>query len=301
MGRMLWMADALHEASIPFIAEPGWETRGSSTFDPQGGVIHHDALPATVKAANAVRLMRDGRSDLAGPLCNVWGDDDNDRTGERGDPVAHLIAAGRANHAGRGGWLGMSGNSKVWGIEARNNGIGEPWTPQMVEFLQRISAAFAHYAGHGPEKICGHKEWAPGRKIDPAGIDMHEFRAEVKWFLGTADSPVLPTPAMGDAQAASLMLWFVSIYDRAGGAANWPTIRKGASGDWVRMIQGTCRSVSGAPEVDGVFGPRTVEAVSNIQRIAAKGNPLVQVDGVVGPQTWQVLRFFVFVKGEQNR
>jgi peptidoglycan hydrolase-like protein with peptidoglycan-binding domain len=38
------------------------------------------------------------------------------------------------------------------------------------------------------KRVFGHKEWAPGRKIDPAGIDMDAFRNEVRKALDDGNS-----------------------------------------------------------------------------------------------------------------
>jgi hypothetical protein len=56
-----------------------------------------------------------------------------------------------------------------------------------------------------------------------------------------------------------------------------PTLRRGSSGESVRVLQGKLL-------VDGVFGASTEEAVKRFQR----ANGLV-ADGVVGPKTWAKL------------
>ncbi|MBG0792540.1 peptidoglycan-binding protein [Methylocystis sp. H62] len=61
------------------------------------------------------------------------------------------------------------------------------------------------------------------------------------------------------------------------------TIKLGDTGDDVRRLQRVFarNKVLGPDEVDGVFGPRTEEAVKDFQQ----ANGLV-ADGVVGPVTW---------------
>ena len=61
----------------------------------------------------SLEVCINGRPDLAGPLCNVMVGRDN---------TMFVVAAGRANHAGSGGWRGRSGNSTVYGIERENTG-----------------------------------------------------------------------------------------------------------------------------------------------------------------------------------
>lgn len=59
-----------------------------------------------------------------------------------------------------------------------------------------------------------------------------------------------------------------------------PVLRQGARGEQVRVLQ---RNLGGLA-ADGVFGPKTTEAVKKFQR--ANG---LKVDGVVGRQTWGAL------------
>jgi hypothetical protein len=105
-------------------------------------------------------VVIDGRPDLRGPLCNLL-------LGRHGTVVC--IASGRANHAGAGGWMGLSGNSTVLGIEAENDGTGEPWPEQQIAAYLLVCAAMVVGMGSTPDLVCYHREWAPTRKIDPAG------------------------------------------------------------------------------------------------------------------------------------
>lgn len=59
-----------------------------------------------------------------------------------------------------------------------------------------------------------------------------------------------------------------------------PTLRQGARGEQVRVLQ---RNVGGIA-ADGIFGPKTGDAVRKFQR--ANG---LKVDGIVGRQTWGAL------------
>ena len=190
-GRCLWIADKLRAYGLRVVEVQGWERRGAATMKPGGVVVHHDALPSSVSAARAVGLMVEGRPDLPGPLCHVWLDDDADDTARKGDPVAYVIASGRAHHAGRGGYRGLSGNSSVLGIEARNNGRGEEWSPAMLAAYHRCAAALLDGIGRDESWVCAHREWTP-RKPDPAGVDMGRFRAQVGHLLAPPPAPVPP-------------------------------------------------------------------------------------------------------------
>lgn len=64
------------------------------------------------------------------------------------------------------------------------------------------------------------------------------------------------------------------------------TVRRGSSGGWVRKCQAILAANMGQDigSIDGQFGPRTEQAVRNVQIFFG-----LTVDGVCGPQTWSVL------------
>lgn len=159
---------------------PGWTNRGRpSNFYPAGVVCHHTATPSTTPGDYpSLRLIIEGRSDLNGPLAQFG-------LGRSGD--VYVIAAGTANHAGAGQRLHLRGNHRVWGIEAENDGVGEPWTDRQLYTYPRLCAALARVTGFGPELVCAHREWNPAKKIDPTGIDMPAFRRTVGELLVTVD------------------------------------------------------------------------------------------------------------------
>jgi len=180
MPRQPWIADQLRDYGLTVIEEPGWKVRGPWTFEPQGVVVHHTASRRGSDVPS-LRIVTHGRSDLTGPLCAVL-------IGRSG--VCHVIAAGRANHAGRGGYRGLTGNSSVLGIEAENDGIGEPWPDHQLAVFHRATAALLDGINRDYSWCCGHKEWTT-RKIDPAGIDMNDFRRSVALLLKQGE----PMPA----------------------------------------------------------------------------------------------------------
>ena len=73
------------------------------------------------------------------------------------------------------------------------------------------------------------------------------------------------------------------------------TVRRGSEGDAVRGVQEEFqfRNLSGDPNtglaVDGIFGPKTEEAVRGFQQALHTDIASVTVDGIVGPVTWQAL------------
>ncbi len=185
MGYQTGVVEALRDHGLTVGFVPGWQTRGSSSFDPRGHVCHHDAGS---NWSTPPGILISGRSDLAGPLCNF-------ALGR--DGIVWMVAAGRANHAGTGSWRGLVGNASVWGTEANNRGTGEMWPDVQIDAYARLCAATCEFSGFSAEMVCRHAEWT-SRKIDPAGPwhdghdwarDMSHFRALVAQG-GNTDMPL---------------------------------------------------------------------------------------------------------------
>lgn len=136
----------------------GWQFRGSDSFDPKGSVNHHTA-GSRVGDLPSIQTLVNGRDDLPGPLCNAA----ESRSGN-----IHLIAAGKANHAGLGGWNGLTGNSSVWGLEVEHYGYpDEPVSEKQWDTMYRWHAACMDVSGQSNASlVCQHFEWAPTRKVD---------------------------------------------------------------------------------------------------------------------------------------
>lgn len=161
MGYQLWIPDAIRDFDLPVTVEPGANTRGSINFGPRCTMCHH-----TGASSDITRMLRDGRPGLSGPLCNVE---------FRKNGHCHVIACGRANHAGSGSWRGLSGNSPFIGIEATSD--GRFWTPIQRERYPILVAALNHGMGLDASWCCGHKEYAGHRgKWDPGNWDMNHMR-----------------------------------------------------------------------------------------------------------------------------
>jgi len=173
MPYQLWIADVARAAGLKVAEQPGWKTRGSSVFNPKAVLAHHTAIDDD---AISVRVVTKGRPDLPGPLSQfVLGK----------DGTVYVIAAGKANHTGEGSWAGLSGNLYFFGIEAVNKGDGTPWPQVQLDAYYKLAAALVKSLGVGADKVASHAEYAtpPGRKIDPKGIDMSDFRAKVATLL----------------------------------------------------------------------------------------------------------------------
>lgn len=257
---LTWLPTVLEAAGLKIALVPGWEERGRGNVGQILGVIcHHTAGP---KDGNmpSLRTLVEGRSDLPGPLSQL---------GLGRDGTWYVIAAGKANHAGAGNWKGLTaGNTNFIGIEAENTGLAgdSPWPEVQMKAYSRGAAAILKHIGRPVDFCAGHKEYAlpPGRKPDP-NFDMNAFRQSVSAIMnGTAPPPVL-IPAVEPAPS--------------GGAPARPTLRRDASGEFVRQLQQKLGLT-----VDGSFGPKTEAAV----RVFQRSRGLVP-DGIVGPKTWAIL------------
>lgn len=187
----LGIAARLRAAGLDVREVKDWQTRGrdfagaAGPFRPKGCVNHHTAGPPETASSKTPSLgvVTFGRSDLPGPLCNVYlGYDD----------VVYVVAAGVANHAGLpdgGVCRGMRGNSDAYGLEIEHTGKSA-LPSDRVRLAARIHAALIHGQNIAPSQVVQHWEWAPSRKIDVA-TNLHPgtnptangFRAMVKQEL----------------------------------------------------------------------------------------------------------------------
>lgn len=167
--RVAWIADALHAAHLQLVPLDGWQGRGRELSTVNGVVLHHTATPPTSSDAGVAKILRDGRADLPGPLSQLG----LDRQGR-----FWLIADGKCNHNG----LGMWANQAI-GIEAYNDGKGEPWPAVQLDAFQRGTAAILRCLGLNEGHALGHRETDPGRKTDPKGVDLEAFRRRVAQLL----------------------------------------------------------------------------------------------------------------------
>lgn len=164
---------ALAGTGLTVVEHDGWRTRGSVTFTPRVVVRHATITPRSWSDSKTCRLLIDGYEGLPGPLCQIG----LDRRGR-----VHLIASGRANHAGQGGWDHLSGNSTALGVEAFNDGK-EPWPQEQLDAWDVLDAALLAHLDLPAGRLCSHAEWAPTRKTDPRGVNMPAARARVHTLL----------------------------------------------------------------------------------------------------------------------
>lgn len=200
--RLTDLAAYLRKQGLTVVETPGWKARGADLpAKPDTVVCHHTATPNAAKGdLPTLRLLIHGRSDLPGPLCQIA----LARSG-----VVHLVAAGKANHAGKGEWRGQTQSARTIGIEAEHPGGRDPWPAVQYSAYVRLCAALCRYLEVDPNRVCGHREWAlpRGRKSDP-NFDLDAFRAAVRAQL----SPQ-PTPNEEDPLTPEDKKWLVTQLD----------------------------------------------------------------------------------------
>ena len=259
---LTWLPKVLTDAGLKVSLVPGWESRGLGDVGSIFGVICHHTGVKNPNKLNMPTLnsLRDGRkaepglAALPGPLAQL---------GLGRDGTYFVIAAGRAAHAGKGNFQGVSGNRRFIGIEAENAGTPTdfPWPAVQLDAYHRGVAAILKHLGKDSSFCVGHKEYAPGRKDDP-DLNMTEFRTAVAGFISGATPTPAPIPAVEPAPPA--------------GAAPRPTLRRPMKSEQVKVVQAKV-----GVTVDGAFGPNTEAAVRAFQR-----NHGLVPDGIVGPKTW---------------
>ena len=246
---LTWLPATLRRAGLKVAETTGWVDRGRREMGPVLGVICHHTGTKAPGNMPTLNMLINGRSDLSGPLCHL---------GLGRDGTYYVVAAGWANHAGAGIWKGQkNGNFNFVGIEAENGGgAQDAWPEVQMDAYRRGVAAILKEVKAGADMCCGHREYAPHRKPDPV-FDMDAFRAEVHRIIsGGASGPIL-----------------IKAVDAETGR---PTLRRGARGEAVKLVQGKLGAGS-----DGIFGPMVEVAVRQFQRT----HNLVP-DGIVGPVTW---------------
>lgn len=82
--------------------------------------------------------------------------------------VWHLVdEAHRAWHAGAGAWGAVTDvNSRSIGIEIANSGA-TPFAARQMDALEEVLTRILARHDIPPERVIGHSDMAPGRKIDP--------------------------------------------------------------------------------------------------------------------------------------
>ena len=178
--RITWLADVLRTAGLEVVEHAGWQTRERpGDWSPRFIVAHATAAPSGQADDTQVRIVRDGRADLHGPIANAC----IDRSGRW-----HVLAAGRCNTTitGTAGPFEGQGNTHALGIEACNDNASEPWPAVQYQAYATGVAAICRRMGWPESRVVGHREHTPGHKTDPT-FGMNAFRALVRERIEDGD------------------------------------------------------------------------------------------------------------------
>lgn len=193
------LAALFNSMGLSVVETAGWRAAGrSGAFEPVGIVMHHTGGNGAGDLATVIngRGATAQSPALPGPLANFY-------VARNAD--IHMIAAGKANHAGPGAQTvlqeviqgitpsdtaahrglpdGPSGNGHFYGFECENRGDGvQGWPDVQLDAMARAAAALCQRHCWSTDHIISHAEWT-SRKPDPRGFSMNDFRRRVASFF----------------------------------------------------------------------------------------------------------------------
>jgi hypothetical protein len=268
--------------------------RGAMGSPAIGVLCHHTAAAwknkrGEILLSPSLGLLKNGRSGsspLSPPVCQVH---------LSRDEVVTFVAAGLANHAGKGSSVvieqlkrgeqivgiardrklrdDIGGNRFFVGIEAEHNGLDEPWTESFMEVYARLAVGLADSLSLTWKAITGHKHFT-ARKTDPS-FNWALFTEILKSVSGDVDEVLTPKPPTGPSrpfEPYSPAEWAKVTGDNV--------LSIGDRGEPVRRLQVLLNLSGDRLVADGVFGAQTAVAVADFQKArGAKAGPSL---GTVG-------------------
>ena len=161
-------------------------------FRVRGGLRHHTA---SARGTSGLRVVREGRADLPGPLSQYF---------LARSAKLTVVTFGRANHAGNvreGIGIASPGNAELYGTEVDNDGRGEPYPAEQLEVARLIDAVTLLEAGLRPARVrggwglWGHKETSVTGKVDPVSSMDRERRLVADLMEKLSQPAPAPAPA----------------------------------------------------------------------------------------------------------
>lgn len=192
----------LQDAGLTVITKFLTEGESDGGFDPIGLILHHDAGGLGQRTTGVDESIPQNMAQRGNNGAQFWVPRNLERT-------VYLLSSGRKWHAGTGNGYDLipanSGNSRAYGIETDYgpttandivpaayfgvDGFDWPeWSAEMKITIDILSGALVHGAQLDFNSCCGHKEYAPDRKIDPANFDLDGWRTAIQTWGGN------PTP-----------------------------------------------------------------------------------------------------------
>jgi hypothetical protein len=176
------LASMLRAGGMNVVEVGGWTSRNHGSMAGVRSVVCHHTAGSATGNAPSLGVVTNGRSDLAGPLAQLF---------LARDGTVYTVSNGVAWHAGATIDDAVYGNSYAIGIEAENTG-SQPWPDVQVNAYAKLCALLCTHYGLSVDRVKGHKEICKpaGRKIDPAGLpgDMNGLRGRIQAFLSGGTS-----------------------------------------------------------------------------------------------------------------
>jgi hypothetical protein len=270
-----WLQDldqALRARGVIFEEYGDWRNCGrpasTGNFDPQGVLCHHTASPSGCSDQDDIDCIMAGNSSAPGPISQLY-------IGRSGS--VYILAAGRANHGGKGKRPGIdtSGcadmNAALIGIEAGASGYDYWPDEQTYTYGEVVFALCDWYGWDVNADVYLHFTTGPpsggcNSKIDPSGPwqceadlgggqtwNLDVWRAWCLTMGGNAPSPQPPQP--GDQDVALVVANMPSDQSWACFLANasWAPNWNGyviSSMIWITGDEKTNYKAGGLPEMD---------------------------------------------------
>ncbi len=192
-----WLAAEYRKAGLKVVEVSGWENRGrpasTGNFNPQGPTTDHHTGSTTSasKTMPTLRTLIQGRPDLPGPLSQV---------GIGYDGTVYVIAAGRANHAGKVGKSGVAGmpygadgNALAIGQEVDTNGT-QTMPKAQRDALATVNAVNIRHYRRGTSYIHRHKDISGTGKWDLGSRTTLQLRSDAAAEVKRLSTPPPPPP-----------------------------------------------------------------------------------------------------------
>ena len=186
------LAEVCRLTGYPVIELDGWESRargsgGYGTGKPDHVMCHHTASP---------------------PSADGWGDANYCTFADDDAPLANIVlsrvpelficAAGATNTNGSGDCPHLAPdtmNSSAVGVEACNDGLGEAWPEGQQSCYVRLVTELCYAYNIPVAHVESHAQYAPSRKVDPAGPSRWADVGTWNMDLFRADLTAGPIPA----------------------------------------------------------------------------------------------------------
>ena len=285
--KLIWLADALRDAGLNVIEEPGWKTRGRD-WVPIGNMTHHTAPPNPYPVD---RLYDGGQI-----KCNFSVQPGPELLGQ-----IHVVAAGACNYSsGRGSSLvrkevaqdiapsrsarkrglpdDSGGNSYYVNNEVSHPGDGSPLSQAMYRHIYIAWAVICTRMGWSAQRNIGHGEHS-GRKIDPYmnGLLLHAFMEKLRADVSTYMSgDKLLSKTLSPLMEGEEMFRKVN-YKQGYGTKNGDL----SVHDWQQIFVSLGKLDS--DRVDGKAGPTFLRIVRELAENSNNSKP-VSGDEILGPE-----------------